>query len=352
MRPYGAAIIALLILGMGGVTAWLAAKYFLGISKAGSSRTHAAPTAVVDPALRTPPWVQDVLGAFENATQKAKIGDVTGAEVQVDGAIAEMEAMRVRSASVPSDFFARASSELDDILKTELAPGVVADKPDTDAPRTDGASDMAASSRATPPDTPAGRLLQHVTQARVELAALRSWQETIPPHSELALDVEEDVERSAEQAGAARYVNGAQADAGRDPLATGGKLKLPAGHVDIEAPRELERNTLLDPASLHAIFLDASLMPDTSEILLPPESREFSDNVRVENLMIAGASQTLDGIHWHNVTFIGTRLRYEDGPLDLQNVRFIHCTFGFPSDQRGAALAGMIALDGTSLTIQ
>jgi hypothetical protein len=74
--------------------------------------------------------------------------------------------------------------------------------------------------------------------------------------------------------------------------------------------------------------------------------------VRVENLTIAGASQTLDGIHWRNITFIGTRLRYEDGQLDLQNVRFVHCTFGFPSDARGAQIANAIVQGQTSLTIQ
>ena len=90
------------------------------------------------------------------------------------------------------------------------------------------------------------------------------------------------------------------------------------------------------------------LMPDTAEILMPPARRSFEDNVRVENLSIAGASQTLDAIRWTNVTFIGTRLRYEKGPLDLENVHFIDCTFEFPSDDRGARLANAIALGQTS----
>lgn len=136
------------------------------------------------------------------------------------------------------------------------------------------------------------------------------------------------------------------------PTSDNGELKLAAGHVDIEAPRNLSSGETLDPMSLHATFLDASLMPDTSEILLPPETRQLSDNVRVESLTIAGASQTLDGIRWRNITFIETRLRYEDGPLDLQNVRFIHCTFGFPSDARGAALANAIAFGRTSFATQ
>jgi hypothetical protein len=43
------------------------------------------------------------------------------------------------------------------------------------------------------------------------------------------------------------------------------------------------------------------------------------------------------------VTFIGTHLRYEGGELDLQNVQFVRCRFGFPADARGAALANAIA---------
>src|ERR1700721_2919692 len=49
----------------------------------------------------------------------------------------------------------------------------------------------------------------------------------------------------------------------------------------------------------------------TSEVLLPPSTRNFNDNVRVEGLTIEGASQPLDGVRWKNVTFIGMRLRYE-----------------------------------------
>ena len=77
-------------------------------------------------------------------------------------------------------------------------------------------------------------------------------------------------------------------------------------------------------------------MPDTSEVLLPPSSRAFADNIRIENLTIEGAAQTLDGIHWRNVTFIGTRLRYEGGPIDLQNVQFVRCSFGLTTDDRDA----------------
>ncbi len=122
--------------------------------------------------------------------------------------------------------------------------------------------------------------------------------------------------------------------------------------VSISAPREIAAGETLDRKSFGGSYLDATLMPDTAEILLPPFTRAFTDNIRVENLTIEGAAQTLDGIHWRNMTFIGTRLRYEGGGLDLQNVRFVRCRFGFPADDRGARLANAIALGHTSFNLE
>ncbi len=351
MRPYGAAIIALLMLGAGGLMAWGAAKFYFGAYRSRPSPMYAAPAAVANSAPRVPAWENDVLSALDDAARQTKVGNIGGAEVQVDGAVADMEVARVRSRDVPGDFFDKASSALDEILKARPGAATTAEESEIGKSATINAGDSPQTPGAEPPDA-AGRLLQHVAQARIELAAMRSWQEPVPSGSELALDVEEGADRSAAQSAAVAGPNGAADLPSTSPVTAGGRLKLPRGHAEIDAPRELARNTLLNPASLHASFLDASLMPDTSEILLPPERRQFSDNVRIEDVTIAGASQTLDGIHWRNVTFIGTRLRYEDGSLDLQNVRFIRCTFGFPSDQRSAAIADMIARGGTSLTIQ
>ena len=152
------------------------------------------------------------------------------------------------------------------------------------------------------------RLFDHVTLARTSLASLRS---SLEP-----------------------------------PAAPAGKT------IGFEAPREIPANRTLDPASLGGTYLDATLLPDTLEILLPPPSRSLADNILVENITIAGAAQTLDGFHWRNVTFIDTRLRYESGDLDLQNARFVRCRFGLPSDARGARLANALALGQSSITIQ
>jgi hypothetical protein len=124
-----------------------------------------------------------------------------------------------------------------------------------------------------------------------------------------------------------------------------------AKRVAIGVPREVAAGETLDPSSFNGKILDASLMPDTSEILVPPSSRSFKDGILVENLVMQGAAQTLDGVHWRNVIFVGTRLRYQGGELDLKDVQFVRCRFGFVTDERGANLASAIAQGKTSIQI-
>ncbi len=144
-------------------------------------------------------------------------------------------------------------------------------------------------------------LFQHVASARIGLAEYRSSQQTpLPP-----------------------------------PV---------SGRIMLDSPRRVAANQTLDPAALDGKYLDATLLPELSEILALPSSRAFADKIRVENLTIAGAAQTLDGIRWRNVTFVGTHLRYQGGELSLQNVRFVRCRFGLPDDERGNRIANAIAL--------
>jgi hypothetical protein len=110
--------------------------------------------------------------------------------------------------------------------------------------------------------------------------------------------------------------------------------------------------SILNATTAKGNYIDATLMPETAEIILPPVTRLLADDVRVEGLTFEGASQTLDGIHWKDVTFINTRLRYEGGQVSLRNVRFVRCTFGFSADERGARLASAIALGQTSFVIE
>lgn len=275
-----------------------------------SRQAIAVPEAATTPTNASAPWERDLLLAIHDAVQDVEARRATEAEIDVDRAASIATAMRLQSRRAQAAFFATAIAALDQVLATK------SDDPD---------------------------MIDHVTEARVALAELRSAQNGASgsqgESGEVPIGL--DVLSGTSAPGGPNATNGPKAaGAGRGPK-----------HVSIDAPRELGADSILDPATLGGEYLDATFMPDTSEILLPPETRAFADNVRVENLTIAGASQTLDGIHWRDVMFIGTHLRYESGGLDLDNVSFVNCRFGFPSDENGARLANVIALGQTSVRI-
>ncbi len=253
--------------------AWRGVRWTMhpgGLPSEGTPATYST-----TPAAPADLWQRDFADALDSAARDAGAGNISSAEMSVDRAESMLTIARLQSRAADPDFFASSLVNLDRVLQK------------------------------SPDDQ---RLLEHVTLARIEVAAFRS--SLVPP--------------------VARTVS----------------------FVSVGAPRELGANTLLDPAALGGKYLDATIMPDTSEILLPPATRSFADNIRVENLTIEGAAQTLDGIRWRNVTFIGTRLRYEGGPLDLQGVHYVRCRFGFTADDRGARLANAIALGQTSVIIE
>ncbi len=262
------ALAAVLVITLG----WRGVRWTMHPSRAHSDGMP-APYAPVAPPSEL--WQRDFAETLDSAARDAGEGNISSAEIAVDRAESMITAARLQSRAAEPDFFAASLANLDRVL---------AKRPDDQ------------------------RLLEHVTLARIEVAAFRS--SLVPPVARTVM------------------------------------------YVSVGAPREIAANQLLDPASLGGKYLDATIMPDTSEILLPPASRSFADNIRVENLTIEGAAQTLDGIRWRNVTFIGTRLRYEGGPLDLQNVHFVRCRFGFTADDRGARLANAIALGQTSFIIE
>jgi len=265
------------------------------------------------------PWRRDVLASLEEGRVNAKAGNITDAEVAADRAASTIVVARLRGENATPDFFAVASAALDRIVQQQ--------------PTNE-------------------RIAGHVTDARIELAVLRTWQgssaavsNSTSPEATLYFPLNPVPDANQSPGVAASSQN---AGKGSGAAAT---RNIP-GHVAIESPRALAANQTLDPKLLGGNYLDATLMADSAEILLPPSSREVSDNVAIADLTISGAAQTLDNMHWKNVTFIGTRLRYEGGSIDLQNVHFVRCTFGFPSDARGGRLANAIALGQSSVAIE
>jgi hypothetical protein len=272
---------------------WQGSGYFLHQERHTSVAQVAAPTAGGD-AQGFAPWERDVLASLDSGIQDASAGRMVAAEMDVDRAGSLATAMRLQSRPTQSAFFGASLAELDQVLASQSA--------DAD-------------------------MMDHVTQARIALAELRSSQNGTG-ETQKAID-------------------------GVAPISTPATgAKQGSQHISTDEPRALDADSMLDPSTLGGNYLDATFMPDTAEVLLPPASRAFADDVRVEGLTIAGAAQTLDGIRWRNVTFVGTHVRYEGGPLDLENVHFVNCRFGFPSDAGGSRLANAVALGQTSITIQ
>jgi hypothetical protein len=259
-----------------------------------------------------PAWQSAVSDALKDAAAQGAGENITAAEMQTDRAAAILITTRMQGQAAAPDFFERCVRELDGVLRTH---------PENE------------------------RLLEHVTLVRIELAQLRSAQPDAAPGSGSA------------DGGALKNQTAGHTVSPATGVEVGPGTQAPhainiPGHVMFAAPRALAANELLDPAALRGNYIDASLMPDTSEILLPPATRAMTDGVRVDGFTIHGATQTLDGVRWKDVTFIGTRLRYEGGKISLQSVRFTNCTFGFTTDERGARLADAIALGRRSFKME
>jgi hypothetical protein len=309
---YARVAVVSLALALMATLAWQGAQRLLDPQRmAGSDATHFYTRPPSDrPEVAA--WQTALSDALEQAVAQGTGGNITAAEMQTDRAAAILMSTRMQGQAAAPEFFEHTVRELDRVLQTH-------------------------------PDN--ARLVEHVTLARIELAQLRSAQAA-------------GVDAGGGSSGPApknENVNGAGSPNSGADVGPGARAPHAAsipGQVILAAPRALGANDLLDPVALHGYYIDATLMPDTSEILLPPSTRVMADNVRVDGLTIAGAAQTLDGIRWKNVTFIGTRLRYEGGEVSLQNVRFANCTFGFSSDDRGARLADAIALGQRSFVMQ
>src|SRR5580658_827677 len=283
---------------------WQGAKRLLDPAKmSGSDAPHSYVTPPSDRA-GVAAWQTALSDALEQAVAQGVGGNITAAEMQTDRAAAILMSTRMRAQAATPDFFEHTVRELDRVLRTH---------PDNE------------------------RLIEHVTLARIELAQLRSAQPVVAEGA------------GGGEVGAPKNGGGSEAGSANAGMNVGPDARAPhavniPGHVVLAAPRALTANEQLDPATLQGRYLDAMLMPASTRVM--------ADGVRVDGLTIAGAAQTLDGIRWKDVTFVGTRLRYEGGEVSLQNVRFKNCTFGFSTNDRGARLADAVALGQRSFVMQ
>jgi hypothetical protein len=82
-------------------------------------------------------------------------------------------------------------------------------------------------------------------------------------------------------------------------------------------------------------------------------AKPYGQNLRasIEQVLIEGGTHVLDGITWTHDTFFRSRIRYRGGPLSLQSVLFVDCTFEVPDTPRGDRVVNMAILAGRELMI-
>jgi hypothetical protein len=71
----------------------------------------------------------------------------------------------------------------------------------------------------------------------------------------------------------------------------------------------------------------------------------------IADVNIENYPQTLDGYYWKNVAFVNPRIKSHGGPLHLENVAFVNCTFEVEGDSSGARVLQYAALDDKELAI-
>ncbi len=96
--------------------------------------------------------------------------------------------------------------------------------------------------------------------------------------------------------------------------------------------------------TFRGISYDATNVTEENFKLEPPNSEKRLSLIIITDAMVKGGHQTLDGLTWVNVVFIGTKIAYHGGPVQLVNVRFINCSFEAPPSSNSAKVADYVAL--------
>jgi hypothetical protein len=162
------------------------------------------------------------------------------------------------------------------------------------------------------------QLSQEVHNARLALASYRSAINSPPPLPRRTANLTPNL-----------YEKGLALSIAAYPVSTTFNLSPPK-------PFTLEGN---------GAAFDARGMRIGQEIIIPA-TRSLDENpIVIKDLVLIGATQTLDYITWDDVTFIDAHIKYQGGPVRLRHVRFVNCTFDFPSNDVGARVAEYAALE-------
>jgi len=91
--------------------------------------------------------------------------------------------------------------------------------------------------------------------------------------------------------------------------------------------------------------INATGMPPGEDLFVTASNSVEKNQDVIRGGIFIGSSQTLDGIEWQNVTFVGTKIKYTGGSTKLENVTFVNCIFDLLPSTNGIRLANYAALD-------
>jgi hypothetical protein len=108
------------------------------------------------------------------------------------------------------------------------------------------------------------------------------------------------------------------------------------------------------PAQMHVeaggAVIDGSGLEAGLELLRPRTNFAQGGNT-IRGLTLKGVTQSLDGAEWKDVVFVNARVRYRGGPMKLDHVRFVNCTFEVSQSASGAQFAKDVTLGAEASTI-
>jgi hypothetical protein len=83
-----------------------------------------------------------------------------------------------------------------------------------------------------------------------------------------------------------------------------------------------------------------------------PKGDLTSPNRFISDIRVVGCSQALDGTTWKNMVFENARIAYHGGPVVLENVIFLNCTFEVERMDEGNRLLQYAALNQKVLKVK
>ena len=128
--------------------------------------------------------------------------------------------------------------------------------------------------------------------------------------------------------------------------------RMPGEQVKVEKPHSI---------TVEAATIDKSTFPGSVFVAAPtaqpfnffetPFFRRLANAPHMVSVGFMFGMQELDGFHWDGVAFENTLIRYEGGELELNNTRFINCTFELSDNPRSAKVATYVTLEQPYLKI-